>query len=101
MRSNSISCGTTLALTVCGTIFVADANAYEKATVTNKTAFEAKIEIDYAACKRDIFTVAPGQSARPSAARGACLITNISVTLVANPKVAGAKIGPVTSYTSS
>ncbi len=76
------------------------AQAYPLARVTNKTEFTATGEINYAACKNDRFTVAPGAT-WTAGSRGACLITWISGALSGKPKTMGAKAKPVTRYTSS
>jgi len=79
------------------------AQAYDRATIENRTTFPASVTVKYAACKSDSFgvpagTVAkdgitPGRATAPTS-RGACLITSISGSLN------GAKF-PVTTYTSS
>jgi len=69
--------------------------AYPVAKVTNKTAFPAKGEINYASglCKNDKFSVAPGKTWKAKS-RGACLITWIKAHLTGTKKT-------VTKYTSS
>ncbi len=77
-----------------------NAHAYPNAKVTNRTEFTATGEINYAACKNDKFTVAPGQQwIGPN--RGACLITWIRASLSGSPKTPGAKSGAVQQYSSS
>lgn len=70
----------------------ANALAYDRATITNKTIFLAHVEVNYPGCKNDKFsvpagtlnpdgsTITPGKATAPTK-RGGCLISWISATL--------------------
>ena len=81
-----------VALAVLLFAFVTAAQAYPNVTIKNLTKYTASGEVNYAACKNDKFTVAPGATWKgPN--RGACLITWISANL--------SGWGQATKYTSS
>jgi len=74
-----------------------DARAYDL-RIANKTSRMAQGQVNYAACRADSFTVAPGQTWSTNG-RGLCLITSIQAVLP--PVSAGQQTTPVTSYSSS
>lgn len=79
---------------------------YDRATMTNYAHFPAVVTINYASCKKDVFTVAAapnGVSWRPTVAtaptrRGACLITSITATLQGDTSRVTAYSSTGTSY---
>jgi hypothetical protein len=89
-----------LALAHITTFGISAHAAYPNAKVTNRTEFHATGEINYASCKNDKFSVAPGQT-WTGPGRGVCLITWIRSSLSGNPKTPGAKAGAVQQYSSS
>ena len=68
-----------------------DARAYDL-RIANKTSRMAQGQVNYAACRADSFTVAPGQTWSTNG-RGLCLITSIQAVLP--PVSAGQQTTPV------
>lgn len=84
-------------MAACAAVFCLSANAYDL-RIGNQTNLPARGQVNYAACKADVFSVSPGQTWSTNG-RGLCLITGISVVLV--PPVAGQAAPTVTSYSST
>ncbi len=73
------------------------AQAYDL-RIANRTTFAAVGQVNYAACRADTFSVAPGQTWSTNG-RGLCLITSIVAGL--QPATAGQQAPGVTAYSSS